>query len=82
MCNCNRKSGLKTKCGDSLNTLRDIRNNLVTLYNTSSNYAERKEYGEMKTHADEIRKSGVCPDAEFLAELKTYVENEFAKRSK
>lgn len=82
MCNCSKKSGAKTKCGDSLNTLREIRNNLVSLYNTSKDYAERKNYGDMKTHVDEIRKSGACPDVEFMAELKTYITNEFARRNK
>jgi len=73
-CSCSQNSNL---CNGKLNELRSLRNQLVTLYNTTKDINKKAEYKELLSQLDEVRKDTKnCPSREFLQGIKDYIENE------
>jgi|32_taG_2_1085360.scaffolds.fasta_scaffold06185_7 hypothetical protein len=73
-CSCSQNSNL---CNGKFNELRSLRNQLVTLYNTTKDINKKAEYKELLSQLDEVRKDTKnCPSREFLQGIKDYIENE------
>lgn len=73
---CNRSKG---KCGTQYTNLRNFRNMLVKLYNSSSNVTKRNEYkdaiGQIDTFISQLGTKCIT-DQEFNL-IKDYVNNEY-----
>lgn len=76
---CNQKG----PCKGSKTELRSLRNQIVTLHNTSSDYEKKQEYLFIIADIDEINKDlEACPDKALLYSLESYIENERNERNK
>jgi hypothetical protein len=80
MCGCTGSS--KSVCGGDKDKLRQLRNRVVTLHNTTKDPIKKAEYKEVLEGINEVSKSSACPDKAFLRELKIYVDSEYSKLRK
>lgn len=70
-------------CKGGKSEIRSLRNQIVTLHNTTEDYEEKRRHKEMIAEIDSVNKSiDFCPDKALLYSLENYIENERSKRSK
>lgn len=80
MCSCNNPGGL---CGGNSNTLRGLRNQTVTLYNTVKVPEKKVEYKELINQLDDMLKviADRCPTQEEILLITNYINSEQSKRN-
>lgn len=70
-------------CGKKNKELRSLRNQIVTLHNTTKDYDKKVGYKEILSNINEVSKNiDSCPEKILLSSLRDYIENERIERNK